>query len=73
MCGKLTSRMPSASMMMVQVPLFSTKGSTNLFWGMLTKAGSELGANTISLDCSRPAGVEEETEGLDWIQIWCLV
>ena len=51
----LTSRIPSASITMVQVPGLRTNGSTKLFWGTLTKVGSELGANTICLDCSEPA------------------
>lgn len=51
---KRTSRMPSASMMMVQVPGFSTNGSTKLFWGTFTNVGSELGAKMICLDCSEP-------------------
>lgn len=53
--GALTSRTPSASITTVQVPGFSTNGSTKLFWGTLAKAGAALGANTTCLDCSEPA------------------
>lgn len=70
-----TSRIPSASITTVQVPGFSTKGSTKLFWGTLTKVGSALGAKTICLDCSEPrkhprrTEWDTETEGYN---CWCM-
>lgn len=60
--GGPTSRMPSASIITVQVPGFKTNGSTKLFWGTFTNVGSEVGAKTICLDCSEPAQRRTEME-----------